>query len=265
MNYLQLVNNALREVGERTVADLSSPSALTTLAMEYLNFTVQDIYNRARWSFAAATVTYAPVADQALYDLPSTFDIVASDPRWTGGQLRNISPDELDVLFPDRSTSGTPLYYALWDDQIEFYPAPSSDWISGDVVQGTDSNYYVCIKDHTATTDDKPITGANYATYWLQDSAVSSGSTWTSGQAYEDKRIIMRFYRRPTDMSVAADDPDIPEKFMEILKIGTRYKMKKHLEMPDHAADFQEYEFKLLKQIRRRSQVIGPKRIRAYR
>ena len=263
-NYLGLVNNVLSECGEREVDDLSSPSVLTKLTMKFLNFTVEDIYNESRWYFREATVTWAPVAEQATYNLPTTFDLVASPPRYKGGQLTYITPEKLDQNFPDRSTSGTPQYWTIWGEDLELYPTPSSDFISDDVVEGTDSNFYVCIKDHTSTTDDKPITGANYATYWLQDTALSAGGTWAESTAYEDKRLIMRFYRRPTAMSAADDDPDIPEKFMEILKVGARSKLKRHLEAPDWKADYQDYRTMLRKMVTRRNQT-GHKQVRYLR
>lgn len=40
-----------------------------------------------------------------------------------------------------------------------------------DFVMGTDSKPYRCYNPHTATNDDKPVTGANWADYWeLADS-----------------------------------------------------------------------------------------------
>jgi len=35
------------------------------------------------------------------------------------------------------------------------------------VMLGTDTNYYYCTKDGSTTTDRRPITGVDYATYWL--------------------------------------------------------------------------------------------------
>jgi len=46
-------------------------------------------------------------------------------------------------------------------------------WIDGygyivnDTTTGSDDNTYICIVDNTSSTDDKPITGANWADYWL--------------------------------------------------------------------------------------------------
>jgi hypothetical protein len=49
-------------------------------------------------------------------------------------------------------------------------------------VTGTDSNIYTCIKGHTSSSDNKPVTGANYSTYWAQRG--STGGTWVTSTAY---------------------------------------------------------------------------------
>lgn len=49
-------------------------------------------------------------------------------------------------------------------------------------VLGTDTKNYTCIVAHTAAAINKPVTGANYATYWAQKGA--AGGTWVDGSAY---------------------------------------------------------------------------------
>lgn len=63
----------------------------------------------------------------------------------------------------------------------------SSDWTTqtltaSNVVLGSDSLNYTCIRSHTSATANKPITGANYTTYWKQTG--SSGATWATSTAY---------------------------------------------------------------------------------
>lgn len=61
--------------------------------------------------------------------------------------------------------------YAIFEDASEQLSASawqnSYDYIVGDVVLGTDGKVYGCILAHTSTTNDRPITGANWATYWF--------------------------------------------------------------------------------------------------
>jgi hypothetical protein len=52
-------------------------------------------------------------------------------------------------------------------------------------VEGTDDNVYYCKLGHTSATADKPITGANYATYWtLEATEEFAGADWEASKAY---------------------------------------------------------------------------------
>ena len=54
---------------------------------------------------------------------------------------------------------------------------------SSSQVIGSDTNNYTCTKQHTADSDNKPITGARYAEFWEQ--AGTSGVTWVDGTEYK--------------------------------------------------------------------------------
>ena len=49
-------------------------------------------------------------------------------------------------------------------------------------VIGTDTKNYTCKLAHVAADDKKPITGADWATYWTQTG--SSGIAWVTGTSY---------------------------------------------------------------------------------
>lgn len=49
-------------------------------------------------------------------------------------------------------------------------------------VTGTDTLKYTCIRSHTSSATDKPITGANYKSYWKQTG--STGGTWITATEY---------------------------------------------------------------------------------
>ena len=53
---------------------------------------------------------------------------------------------------------------------------------SGSRVLGTNGNTWACIKGHTATAADRPIIGANYATYWRRD--YGWAPVWVIGSSY---------------------------------------------------------------------------------
>ena len=50
------------------------------------------------------------------------------------------------------------------------------------IVDGTDGNVYKCMKSHTSSTDDKPITGGEYTTYWFLSSGTSAA--WANATSY---------------------------------------------------------------------------------
>lgn len=52
---------------------------------------------------------------------------------------------------------------------------------SGEVT-GTDSNVYTCVRSHTSGATDRPITGANYTTYWRKTG--DTGGTWLTATSY---------------------------------------------------------------------------------
>ncbi len=49
-------------------------------------------------------------------------------------------------------------------------------------VTGTDALIYTCIRSHTSTAADRPITGANYKSYWKQTGSIGGG--WVITTAY---------------------------------------------------------------------------------
>lgn len=49
-------------------------------------------------------------------------------------------------------------------------------------VTATDDTIWTCIKDHTSSADNKPVTGADHTTYWAQRG--STGGTWVTSTAY---------------------------------------------------------------------------------
>jgi hypothetical protein len=57
----------------------------------------------------------------------------------------------------------------------------------GDAVTGTDSNIYLAKTNHTASSTNKPITGASYATNWAKE----DGATWAISTSYAvEDRVI---------------------------------------------------------------------------
>lgn len=69
--------------------------------------------------------------------------------------------------------------------------AEGSTYSSGDVIVGSDSNQYICIKGHVSTTTLKPVTGGSYATYWTAyPNMTYSVAAWVTSTAYAVGDIV---------------------------------------------------------------------------
>lgn len=97
----------------------------------------------------------------------------------------------------------------IWTIQwvTETFSAPSE-------VTGTDGEVYTCIYPHESATSNKPITGANYSTFWYQTG--STGGVWATGTDYTctgifslDSRII-----NILRASIREQDTDSPLEIM---------------------------------------------------
>lgn len=87
--------------------------------------------------------------------------------------LIDLRPDMTYTYFNDYTGLSTNYYsYQMYNSYGE------------SVVTGTDGNKYRCILNHTASSSNQPITGANYATYWILTNADAIATTWTNAAAY---------------------------------------------------------------------------------
>jgi len=62
---------------------------------------------------------------------------------------------------------------------------------SPSMIVGSDTLVYTCIKDHTSTANDKPITGSNWAFYWEQSGA--SVTDWVVDTGYDAHMPFISF------------------------------------------------------------------------
>lgn len=70
-------------------------------------------------------------------------------------------------------------------------PSPAYDWLrsktqmeASAVVVGTDGNDYVCIVAHTSSSDNKPVTGGDFADVWEATGGRGEGATWVVATIY---------------------------------------------------------------------------------
>jgi len=92
------------------------------------------------------------------------YDTTTSGQSDTGkGVPKTTAEMKQEATFDDWDFS-TPVWYIIEDD---IYPIFDAVYILGDVYTGTDDNDYVCDLEHLGTTDTIPITGDDWADYWL--------------------------------------------------------------------------------------------------
>lgn len=110
------------------------------------------------------SLTASGIINDALEDLGV---IVAGGTPSTAMQTAALT--KLNLITKDLSARGIRIWSVDWVQKT--FSAPSE-------VTGTDGNIYTCILGHTGAASNRPITGANYTTYWVE--AGSSGGTWAT-------------------------------------------------------------------------------------
>ena len=104
----------------------------------------------------------------------------------TGKTYNSWNPEALryDGINPSRLDTETFKAWADWCDELVPSGKDTTDLIStASEVIGTDGLNYSCILNHTSTNANKPITGANWSTYWTQTG--TGGGSWQEGKNYK--------------------------------------------------------------------------------
>jgi hypothetical protein len=118
--------------------------------------------------------------------------------------------------------------YQLANPTAYVWPVPEH---TTSLVVGTDSNYYLCIKDHTSAAATQPITGASYTTYWTAVSTVTA-NVWATSTAYYSNVIRYSKVLRLQDFDAAADNPDFPVRWMQALIYGLALDLAPEYKIP---------------------------------
>mgnify|MGYP001175483004 CR=1 FL=1 len=104
----------------------------------------------------------------------------------TGKTYNSWNPEALryDGINPSRLDTETFKAWADWCDELVPSGKDTTDLIStASEVIGTDGLNYSCILNHTSANANKPITGANWSTYWTQTG--TGGGSWQEGKNYK--------------------------------------------------------------------------------
>lgn len=152
---------------------------------------------------------------------------------------RDDSDTELTLLtreeyyaISDKKQSGDPISiyvdYQLANPTAYLWPVPA--YTTGMVV-GTDALYYLCILGHTSSTDDTPITGTDYTTYWQAVSTTTTG-VWADTTAYYSDVVRYTKVLRLQDFDVASNNPDFPVRWMQAMIYGLAMELSSEYSIP---------------------------------
>ena len=84
-----------------------------------------------------------------------------------------------ETAYQPTGNKGTGYWISRYDAWVT-----ATNYTLGEIVVGSDSNLYTVSTAHTSTTDDKPITGANYATYWTLNIDITP-TAWLVSTVYK--------------------------------------------------------------------------------
>ena len=217
-----IINAALRKVGALAREDVADAATLQE-GIRALNGIIKalDLRNPNIWKIPTDPLVVYLQANVGRYFMSAnSLEIVLATYRDAGG---NDTP--LKVLdakgyasITNKYETGDPtsVYIATRRDitsipELVVWPFPSTVGTTS-VVTGTNGTIYSAIRAHTASTLNKPITGANYLQYWT---ATGSGpSVWADGAEYTAGESIRMTVKTPlTDFDLATDNADLPAGF----------------------------------------------------
>ena len=82
--------------------------------------------------------------------------------------------EALNMMVKEWQNDGVRLWTLAWTTKV--LSAASSE------VTGTDGKIYTCILGHTSSSENKPVTGTDYSTFWKERG--TTGGAWANATAY---------------------------------------------------------------------------------
>ena len=232
----QIVEAALRRVGAIKPGEVPSQNLMRD-AVRDLNDILreedQDLSGEkaALWAMSSRHLfieqghrIYTP-DDEAPDGIPENMmellNVFWRDTRGTDTPIRILSPRDWQLTTPKDETGDPQAVFVdrtleLADQKLFVWPVPSdSDNTAGDnfgtlsTVIGTDGEYYDCILGHTASAENRPITGADWPLFWQLTTTV--GAVWATSTAYTTAQSLLLHFKRPLyDFDGPESDPDMP-------------------------------------------------------
>jgi hypothetical protein len=225
-NNFDVTRNELIELAYGDIGVLAEGESLSSdlqeTAIKKLNLIMRehDLAGKHLWAVSMSTVTL--VANTFVYTsangLPTTIlGLVAASYRDASASdhpLAVLTTEQYEAK-PNKLESGEPTWiYLNEQDTVSsktLYVGPTLSTVnSQSVVTGTDAAAWKCIRSHTAASENRPITGANYLLFW--ESGGSGPSAWASGTSYTAPQHLRLWFKRPLyDFDTASDNPDMPQ------------------------------------------------------
>ncbi len=104
-----------------------------------------------------------------------------------------------------------------------------------DRIIGSDLKEYSCMLSHTSSSSNKPITGVDWATYWVADGSSGSVSNWYSGVYYKSYPVYTRIINHGNN--IFANNPAAEVRFHG----GPRYPLEVNASETVNASQISEY------------------------
>jgi hypothetical protein len=152
-------------------------------------------------------------------DLPLIRELNSAFVRGTDGDdsspLRIVNALEFNSLVTKNDTGSPARVYLkparLLEDQTVLIDVSPASVTAGDEVY-QDGILYLCVLDHTSSSENKPGSGASWKRFWQAgDEAPSQANTWVTATDYDNGDLLILNYRRPLyDFDSQYDNPDFP-------------------------------------------------------
>lgn len=229
LNRNALIESAYRSIGV-LAPGVTLSGELLNEGIEAVNLIVRELDATGKWLWGiGAPSTITLVANTFVYasanGLPTNIlELMTATYRDATAQdwpLTILTAEGYDRL-GNKTETGEPTAVYLADhrdvgSQTLYVDRMLASVNTQSVVTGTDANPYKCIRSHTATTSEKPITGANYLLYW--ESGGSGPSVWAADTEYTAPQLLLLRFKRPLfDFDTASDNPDFPSQYTRMLK-----------------------------------------------
>jgi hypothetical protein len=215
MTLYDIVDAALSKIGGN-----SSKPAEFTKAKRQINLIMSDLQNQGEQLWTRQNDLVPLVNGTASYTLD--LNMIDADLFYFRHEGTDTIIDaytrEDYARVSTKATAGDPnRFYIDWQlaaPVLSLYPVYTAN--TGFIL-GTDGKYYICTTSHTSDATTRPITGADYATYWEEVTFKTTATAWVTATAYDSGHVRFTKILRAQDLSANANDPDAPVRWQNAL------------------------------------------------